>query len=345
MKPRTDAHGPARTFRRLGLEVTQRCNCRCIHCFARTPSDDAEEMPRDVAMAIVREGRQAGFDHLHLTGGEPLLYPGIFALLDEAAAQGYTSILLNTNGLLLNPRMGRRLAQYPGLTLTVSLEGTPALHDRFRGAGTQPEVARGLENALAAGNAVVVFTMAFKSLLPELPRFADVLLSRYPGVGGLTLIRLLGPGIGRSGLNHEYLSPLEFLDLARTSALINLYGLRTTVLNEPLINVVSAKLRLPAIPPSAPLCRDGQLMIRANRRISLAHTDGHHLGTYRPGGLKKIRAAAAYRKAVAPANRGCTTCTHQKSCRDGGLIRPADWPMKRTSPVFFCQSVLDIIAG
>ncbi len=344
MSPRSDTIMPAARFRRLGLEVTRQCNSHCVYCFAGAQTDGAETMPLHAARGIVFEGYRAHYRHLHITGGEPLLYDGLFELLDAAADLDYASILLNTNGILLDRRMCRRLQAYPRLTLTVSLEGTPGLHDRFRGAGSHPRVSRGLENGLAAGLDIVVFTIAFKSLLPGLPRLAEHLMSRFPGISYLTLIRLVAAGRSPSPLEDEYLTPEDFLELARTAALINLHGLRTVILNEPLTNVVSKALGLRWMPKSTALCREGNLMVRADGRIALSHAGPHEFGTYKPGVLGRILAGQAYKSAVAPDNQVCPACTYRKLCRDGDLIRPAEWHMTGPMPVHYCQSVLDLIA-
>ena len=57
-------------------------------------------------------------------------------LLAEAADLGYNEVLINTNGLLLSANARRRLAASGNVRLSISLQGSRALHDRTRGAGT-----------------------------------------------------------------------------------------------------------------------------------------------------------------------------------------------------------------
>ena len=131
---------------------------------------------------MVREGYEAGYRRLHLTGGEPLLWEGLMDILDYAFALGYETAFLNTNGTLLTPEISHRLASYNGLSLSVSLQGPRRQHDRIRGKGTYDRALKGIENALNAGLPIHIFTTVSRRLIPDLPRFAEYLfgsLSRY----------------------------------------------------------------------------------------------------------------------------------------------------------------------
>ena len=79
----------------ITLEVTTRCDSRCRHCFVRAGKRDRARLSLDLARGIVTEGYGAGYRHLHLTGGEPLLWEGLFPTLDHALATGYRRISKN----------------------------------------------------------------------------------------------------------------------------------------------------------------------------------------------------------------------------------------------------------
>jgi MoaA/NifB/PqqE/SkfB family radical SAM enzyme len=150
----------------LGVEVTTRCNSACSHCFAQAGSTREDRITPALAETLCREGFAAGFRHLHLTGGEPLLWSGLFGLLETAFDLGYATVFLNTNGLLLTEAVAGRLATYPGLGISVSLQGPAALHDAMRGAGAYRRAAAGIRRALAAGLPFGVELHALPSLRP-----------------------------------------------------------------------------------------------------------------------------------------------------------------------------------
>ena len=325
----------------LGIEVTTQCNGRCLHCFARAGRPGRAALPPATVKAVLSEGREAGYRHLHVTGGEPLLWPGLLETLDAARAMGYRTAYLNTNGTLLTRETARRLAGCEGLCLSVSLEGPEALHDRFRGRGAHRRAVSGIENALHEGLDVVVFTLAGKGLLPELPRFADDLFDRFPGIRHLALIQLINVEGEAFPLSAELLEPEDFLVLVQTVALMNLYGLPTHVKNSTLATVVSNLMGMPWIPRVHPLHREGNLIVRANGRMGLSHSGGGTFGRYEPGAIRNVLSTDAYRRAVRPDETVCPSCGHVDACRSYGMLRPTDRNMAPFRDEPFCRSVMD----
>jgi MoaA/NifB/PqqE/SkfB family radical SAM enzyme len=324
----------------LSIELTTRCTSACPYCFARAGLSGDASLPLDAALAICEEGFAAGFRHLHLTGGEPLLWQDLFALLDEAFERGYASVFLNTNGLLLTGAVVARLAAYPDLVLSVSLQGFADLHDRMRGPDSHRRVSRGIRRALDAGLALVIFTTVGKTLLAQLPAFARDLYDQFDGIRQLTLIQLIRVRNDACDLAAELLAPEEFVQLVRTVSALNLCGLPADLLNNPLANVVAARLHLPRVPQSHALCRPERLMIRADRNIVLAHSTPEIIGQYRPGMITKALTCDGYRQAVAQDNTTCPMCPYIDQCRPHGMLHPSPPVMDMQPEVPYCQRVL-----
>lgn len=87
---------------------------------------DLEILRRTVADAC-----SLGYDVLAVSGGEPLLFPGLLPLLTHAHEMGMRTAV-TTNGLLLTER---RLSELVGLVdvLAISLDGRPETHEWMRG--------------------------------------------------------------------------------------------------------------------------------------------------------------------------------------------------------------------
>jgi MoaA/NifB/PqqE/SkfB family radical SAM enzyme len=94
-------------------------------------------LPLDVARRACEEFAGLGGQQILLTGGEPFMDPDLPALVDAAARWAPVTIL--TNAMVIGRGSRRRMldALDPArVTMQVSLDsGTPALHDRHRGAG------------------------------------------------------------------------------------------------------------------------------------------------------------------------------------------------------------------
>jgi radical SAM protein with 4Fe4S-binding SPASM domain len=126
----------------VSLELTLRCNIRCLHCYnfdrdTRGPACNHDggaqpepELSLDEIFRVMGELREAGCLFLSLTGGEVLSSPHLFPVLDRARDLGFAVQLLS-NGTLLRPGVAARLASYRNLLgVSISLYGaSPEVHD------------------------------------------------------------------------------------------------------------------------------------------------------------------------------------------------------------------------
>jgi len=329
----------------LSIEVTTHCNGDCLHCFARTGTKQPSSISSISAKELITEAYELGYRQLHVTGGEPLLWEGLFGALDDAFSIGYQKISMNTNGRLITGAVAKRLAAYEDLSISVSLDGPEALHDRIRGAGSYNLAVRGIEKALEAGVDLVIFTVAAKSLLPALPRFVDGVYESFTGIKHLTLIQLIAATDNGFSLSEELLGPEDFLQLVQTVSLLNVYGLRTNLKHSPLARVVSKQMGMPCVPPAHPIYREGSLVVMANGNIKLSHSSRESLAKYAPGMIREVLSSDNYRSAVAPNLSVCPTCTYIALCRENRIFRPSARHMDTHHDTPYCKRVLNLISG
>lgn len=324
----------------LSIEVTTECNGSCSHCFVRARDIPGQSLPRHLVETIVREGYAEGYRHLHITGGEPLLWNGLLPVFELAFGLGYETAFLNTNGTLLTPGLSAELAAFDGLAVSVSLQGPKRFHDRMRGKGSWERAVKGIENGLGARLPVHVFTTATRSVIPALARFADKLFKTLPAIEQLTLIQLIRVPGDVFDLSAEVLRPDDFIRLVRLVSFLNLYGLKVNLLNNPLAGVACRLLHVPMLPPSLPLHRQGCLFITAGRRITLAHSTTDRLADYQPGVLSKVLKSREYRRGVSHDRLFCGECTYSRPCRKEGMVRPSEWYRDMEQETPYCKRVL-----
>jgi MoaA/NifB/PqqE/SkfB family radical SAM enzyme len=293
-----------------------------------------------VVRSIVREGYEAGYRHLHVTGGEPLMWHGLLSIFDYAFTLGYRTAFLNTSGTLLTDKVSRELAAFDGLAVSISLQGQKELHDSVRGKGSYDRAVKGIDRAIHAGLPVHVFTTVGKSLLPDLPRFAEQLFIAFPDTDRLTLIQIIRVPRDVFDLSKEVLGPDDFLMLVRMVSLLNLYGLRVDLLNNPLAAVACRVLGMPMIPPSSPLYQPGSILIRADLSITLAHSTTEDFGRYEPGILSTIVNNGDYSLAVSQDRLICRDCVFCDLCRAEGMVRPSESCRDMDSQIPYCKRVL-----
>lgn len=100
--PEAKALGPVCKPNFLWLELTRRCNLRCVHCYAEAGRDIKNEtLSTNDYKRIIKEAFCLGFKSIQFTGGEATLHPYLMELLEYAKACGYEFIELYTNAVNL----------------------------------------------------------------------------------------------------------------------------------------------------------------------------------------------------------------------------------------------------
>lgn len=125
-------------LRQLAIELTLRCNCRCLHCGSSCGElpqpeliSDQEILTtlRDLKTDLVAAGKRPPF--VFVTGGEPLLRPGAIDLMARVYGMGY-NWGMTTNGLLIDRAVAGRLKEAHMSSVGLSIDGLPETHDWFR---------------------------------------------------------------------------------------------------------------------------------------------------------------------------------------------------------------------
>ena len=331
-------------YESLSIEVTTRCTNECRHCFARAGRDNLPELSWENAISAVDEAYGLGYRHLHLTGGEPLLWPHLFELLDHAEAKGYETCFINTNGSLITTETSSQFTSRDmGISLSISLHGPEDLHDELSGQGSFQAAIRGISNALGIGVRVTIFTVARKKLLNRLPHFAEYLFKEMPTIDDLTVIQMIRVPEDCLDLASEMLQPEDFIQLIQILALLNLYGYRISILENPLAKVAAERIGLPwlALPP--PLYRNGKIVLMADASLTLAHSSRESLGIYKPGMLSNVLVSESYHQKTTSDTVICPFCEFYGSCSKHGMIRPSEWYRDTGDTIPFCQRVLSMI--
>jgi MoaA/NifB/PqqE/SkfB family radical SAM enzyme len=117
-------------LRVLHLHPTRRCNLACLHCYSDSGPSARDALAISIALHAVENAARLGYTMLSVSGGEPLMYPGLWALLDEAHRAGMTRAVV-TNGAALTVPIAARLRDAADV-VAVSLDGVPERHNELR---------------------------------------------------------------------------------------------------------------------------------------------------------------------------------------------------------------------
>jgi cyclic pyranopterin phosphate synthase len=149
----------------LRLSVTDRCNERCLYCMPETyrgwlPQTniltDAE------LMAVVRTATSLGFQRFRVTGGEPLLRPGIVDFIGALVAEpGVRTVQITTNGMFL-PRDGDALFRAGLRDYNISLDALDPARYREITHGNLAPVLEGIRHMKSLGCRVKLNTVLMR---------------------------------------------------------------------------------------------------------------------------------------------------------------------------------------
>jgi GTP 3',8-cyclase len=178
-----------RTFRTLRVSLLRHCNLGCVYCVSGADGlrDVRGDVRRDENVSVMNDaigadgllaiiGRlhaQLHLETIRLTGGEPLLYPGLASLIRGIRDSGIARVKLTTNGFLLE-RQARSLKEAGLESINVSLdaidEGVFYKISRRHSSG---RIINGIDAALRVGmevklNAVIMKGINDSQIIPLL---------------------------------------------------------------------------------------------------------------------------------------------------------------------------------
>jgi len=150
----------ARPLRDLRISVIDRCNFRCAYCMPKNSLNGNEAfLTRQQLLSdeeieqLARAFVNLGVSKIRITGGEPLLRPGLVGLIERLASiSGVKDLALITNGILL-PQMAHDLADAGLGRITISLDSLDeSVFSMITGGrGTVARVLEGIEAVEQAG--------------------------------------------------------------------------------------------------------------------------------------------------------------------------------------------------
>lgn len=166
-------------FRGLALEITKKCNLRCLHCYLSAGNSSICELKLNEIKKLLKSTKDLGGTSIALGGGEPLLRDDCIEIIEYIASLDLL-ISLGTNGTLIDKKLAKVFSNLL-IKIQVSLDGaSKATHDRIRGEGSFDLAVRGIDNLInedMAKDIVIAFT-PMKINVNEIPYIVDFALER-----------------------------------------------------------------------------------------------------------------------------------------------------------------------
>ncbi|MFC2041253.1 radical SAM protein [Chloroflexota bacterium] len=190
---------------------TRQCNLSCIHCYASADNRKSpEEMDTTAGKTLIHDLADFGVPVILFSGGEPLLRKDLFTLANLARELGLR-VALSTNGTLINDKIAREISRTGFAEVGISLDGTGANNDHFRGhKGAFTAALAGIRNCIARGLRVSLRLTITRFNYQEIP--AIFRLAEAEGIDRVCFYHLAYSGRGSNlqeeDISHEQTRPV-----------------------------------------------------------------------------------------------------------------------------------------
>jgi radical SAM protein len=260
-------------------ETTRACPLACRHCRA---SATEQALPTELSAT---EGRWlidqvAAFGQprpiLVLTGGDCLLRPDLFDLVDHAVSRGLPVALSPAVSPALDAAMIKRIARSGVSAVSVSLDGArAATHDGVRGIGGHfDDTLRAIRALADAGLRVQVNTTVMRANVSELADVAALVSHAGASIWEVFFLVQVGRGIAAEAISadeHEQVCHFLF-DASR-------YGLTVRTVEAPFFRRVVVDRRSGASAPAGGLYRELADRLRGLLGVATESPSAHTAAT------------------------------------------------------------------
>ena len=136
------------------LEITNKCNLKCIHCFYSDYISTYEMSIENIAYTIGKISALENLEYIGVTGGEPFLHSRFIDILKMFGDNfSKTRFLIITNGILLNDEILNLFSVYKNIAINISVDGSNRqINDMIRGNGTYDKLIESIEKVAAIDN-------------------------------------------------------------------------------------------------------------------------------------------------------------------------------------------------
>lgn len=304
------------------FEITQRCNHDCLHCYNcwKNPIDYpmGELGTADTLDMLARFLDQTRARLVTLSGGEPLLRPDVYEIIDSVRGRGAAVNLISNGSLLDDAAIARLGGERISVFEIPLLSCERAIHDRLSGAaGAFDNATLAIASLKAAGQRVVAVFVATKLNLATWHATAELAVAL--GADGIMLNRFNPGGRGRENVELLQAAPAELralLDDANAFSAEYNYSIACSIAMPPCLFDHAAWPRL-----SFGFCAAGTsrayYTLDPLGNVRPCNHSGLILGNIRQTPFAKMARSAAMKEFMSARPALCRGCRMEDTCQGG----------------------------
>jgi len=203
-----------RLFTSLRVSLTQNCNLACNYCTDSKSGNFPYMDYREIFNDIMNLHGILNLKKIRITGGEPLLFPGLIPLLHEIrSVSGIENITLTTNGVLLKKNINKLLNA--GVeSINISLDSlNPSRYQYICGNNQLSAVVDSIDTALNSGLNIKINSVIMRGIndseIKDLTAFAvdRNIVIRF--------IELMNIGVAKSFFQERLFTEAEILSVLK----------------------------------------------------------------------------------------------------------------------------------
>lgn len=89
----------------VSIEITERCNLKCIHCYGNFGPDSRNEISMDKLKKLLSDLKKIKVISIELTGGDITMHPKLLEIVKMTVNFGFERVTLLTNGVALSQEL------------------------------------------------------------------------------------------------------------------------------------------------------------------------------------------------------------------------------------------------
>jgi radical SAM protein with 4Fe4S-binding SPASM domain len=186
--------------RKVTWDLTSHCNLLCQHCSNKERSY-GDDLPTESIFHILDQLHSFGIQHVSYSGGEPLLRPDLFLILQRTKDLDM-AVTVATNSTLIDRPAAAAFHAMGIDSVQTSIDGMASTHDAFRGVpGCFERAVTGIKNLVKEGITVVVTTTVTTLNYAEIEQVIDLCVEM--GAHAYVINDLIPVGSGRNLLPYR----------------------------------------------------------------------------------------------------------------------------------------------
>lgn len=195
-------------------EITLACCFSCAYCGSRAGKPRQNELTTNECLRVAEELYELGCGRVSLIGGEVFMRGDWDAIVKSLTDRGIRTAII-TNGFLFKEEHIRRLKGANVESVAVSLDGTEAVHDKYRMEGSFKRALGAIDTLTANGIPTSVITTLNAENVPTLNEMLEILRNRHIAAWQLQACSPMG---NAAHADFDYrIDPCEVMDFVERS--------------------------------------------------------------------------------------------------------------------------------